>query len=603
MDWLYYLLEANMYLLLFYAFYRLALQHQTFYSNNRYYLLISSITSFLIPLLQLGFLKPAPIIDNVLFPPPVILTAEQMAQLRLVQAQESINYSDYLYILYLLVATGFAIKLSFNLFKIIRLWLKANKSSKGRVTLIELEDHSTAFSFFNLLFIHPSLASKATVLKHEMVHIKQKHSFDILFFEILQVICWFNPVIYFIKKDVKLLHEYIADEESTSSDADKHAYAMFLIENSFGTATTPLANQFFNQSILKRRINMLNQKKSVGWSRLRLLLAIPLTGAMLCTSTLAFSKTYGYFDLLPEKSKTETAMQQEVNPVEKNQIKFPPPVVKKNLKKWHTPLYKKDEKTGEPILVDKRYVVVNGKAVANPATFYGVSNAETVNYWNAKTATAKYGAKGKNGAVEIIGKDIKYFDKVTIPALPPAVEPPPPGYKTKRDQVKFPPPVVKNLKTPSPVEPPASYKIKKDQVKFPPPIVKPDVKNSNQEQVKFPPPVVKPDGKKISLKTSGDPIRQSEMLEVEIKADPANIKNKVNDEIKEVTIKADKKAGDATSAKKSVFKTAKDKNNVTAFKETLQKKSSSDKLIKLYNASKFQTLFYPNKINKGEIGC
>lgn len=517
MEWLYYLLEANLYLLLFYAFYRFALQHQTFYSSNRFYLLASSITAFLIPLTQLGLLKPAPIVY-------------QMDVIQDLPVEQTIDYKVIIYSIYVLIALVFAFKLATNLFKIIRIWLKAKKTNKGTITFIELDEQSTAFSFFNLLFIHPSLASKPTVLKHEMVHIKQKHSFDILFFEILQIICWFNPMIYFIKKDIKLLHEYIADDESTDVETDKHAYAMFLIENSFGTPTTPLANQFFNQSILKRRINMLNKKKSGSWSQLRIAMAVPLTGIMLCASTLAFSKDYGYFDLLPEKSNVIASLQQDVKPVkkaktEKDQVKFPPPIVKPD------------------------------------------------------------------------GKNLK---------TPPPVEPPPPSYRTKKDQVKFPPPVVKpdgkNLKTPPPVEPPPpSYRTKKDQVKFPPPIVKPDGKilktsptvvpppvPQKEDQVKFPPPIVKPDKKNINDRAE-DVTKTRTLREIQKNQEAMNAGNKRIEKSLQQQITRDQVKVNQEKVKAEIKKE--------------REKSNAEKLTKLYNASKFQTMFYPTKEKKEEVGC
>jgi hypothetical protein len=249
MAWLYYLLEANLYLLIFYGFYRLFLQNETFYSSNRYYLLLTSTIAFLLPILQLGLLKPKPIIENIALELPLVYTEETVTALPVAPVQGVFNFLDYLYPIYLAIALCFAIKLIIGLLKIIKLWLKAKKLRNGQVTLVELQDQA-AFSFFNLLFIHPHLAKKQTVLNHEMVHIKQKHSFDILFFELLQIICWFNPILYFIKKDIKLLHEYIADEQSTSEEMQKHEYAMFLIENSFGLTPTALTNQIFNQSIL-----------------------------------------------------------------------------------------------------------------------------------------------------------------------------------------------------------------------------------------------------------------------------------------------------------------------------------------------------------------
>lgn len=205
---------------------------------------------------------------------------------------------------------------------------------------------------------------------------------------------------------------------------------------------------------------MLNKKRTAGWARLRLLLVLPLGGAMLCTSTMAFTKDYGYLDLLPEKSfsntlqevpKVENIKKQnapKVENIKKDQVKFPPPIVKNDR---FTPLYAKDKATGKPVLREKRLILINGKAVENLATFYGVYDADNVKYSVNESSTAKkYGDKGKNGVVEITGKNIKYYNKVTYPS-PPPVEPPPPGYQlkkgVKKDQIKFPPPIVKLNKT------------------------------------------------------------------------------------------------------------------------------------------------------------
>lgn len=346
MTWLYYLLEANLYLLIFYAFYRLFLHQETFYNSNRYFLLSSSLIAFMLPILQVGKIKPLPLVETVNFNSSQFYFRKDLTTSTLPLPSTN-DFNDYLYLFYLLVVFCFVIKLSLGLYKIISLCLKAKKTKSGKVTLVEIKDETSAFSFFNLLFIHPHLAKKQTVLKHEMVHIKQGHSFDILFFELIQIVCWFNPITYFIKNDIKLLHEYIADELTTNNDVHKHEYALFLIQNSFGINRQPIANQFFNQSILKRRINMLNKKRTAARARLRLLLIVPLVAVMLCTSTLAFTKDYGYVDLLPEKSKftlnqtkpkaedikrSETPKVQDIKRKAKDQVKPAPPVVKQKPK-------------------------------------------------------------------------------------------------------------------------------------------------------------------------------------------------------------------------------------------------------------------------------
>ena len=393
MDWLYYLLEANLYLAVFYCFYCLFLQNETFYNSNRYFLLIATLASFVLPVLQVGFLK--------------LPTQQNLIPMSVVGLKEASGEINWFYISYLFITCCFAFKLSLNIYSIMKIWLTAKRHTTGDITLIEFNGESAAFSFFNLLFIHPALIHQPSVLKHEMVHIRQKHSFDVLFFELVQVISWFNPVLYFIKKEVKLLHEYIADDITTSTDVQKHEYALFLIQNSFGIKVQPITNQIFDQSILKRRINMLNKKRTAGWARLRLLLAVPLTGAMLCTSTMAFTKEYGYVDLLPEQSKiaitkelpkiksVQQADTLKLKKVKKqDQVKFPPPIVR--------PDKPKKSLTVPPPPIEPR---------------------------PSKQDQVKFPPP--------IVKPDKPKKSLTVP--PPPVEPRP----SKQDQVKFPPPIVK----------------------------------------------------------------------------------------------------------------------------------------------------------------
>ncbi|WP_448635525.1 M56 family metallopeptidase [Pedobacter panaciterrae] len=253
MNWLYYLLEANLYLAAFYGFYRLLLHKETFYSLNRYYLIITSIIAFIIPLLQVGYLNN--LLNNQ---KEVTILSVQLTPV--IEKSNAFTISNLLIYCYLFIALFFAIKMAMSIYKILLLSINAKKQKSGKITYVELGESHAAFSFFNLLFLNPSVQEKNTILKHEMVHIKQKHSLDIIFFEIIQIVSWFNPITYFIKKEIKLLHEYIADDITTHKDIQKHQYAMFLIQNSFGIAPNQLTNQIFNQSILKRRINMLNKK-------------------------------------------------------------------------------------------------------------------------------------------------------------------------------------------------------------------------------------------------------------------------------------------------------------------------------------------------------
>ena len=469
MNWLYYLLEANLYLAVFYAFYRIFLQGETFYQLNRYFLLSASVLAFLLPVFQIGYL-------NSLFEPAQEQTAfvvQFSGELPHVAASKpSLNTEDIAFLAYLLIAGFFLFRLCTSLYSIFQMTTKADKVRTGNIIQVHFNHAETAFSFFNYLFINPRTEKQDVILQHEMVHIRQRHSIDIVFFELLAIINWFNPVCWLIKKDIKLIHEYIADEATTNQGLAKHEYALFLIHNSFGPIPNPLASQIFNQSILKNRISMLNKKRSAGRARLRLLYVLPLTGGMLCASTLGFAKDYALVDLYARKTTAPISFQEP---------KQQPKAEKK--KKTYVIESRYDAKTGNDLPI--KLIVINGK-ISKAVNFASVDSYDQVKELNSSEAVAKYGKRASKGALEFTGKNAG----ITI---------------------KFPPPLrEKATSTPS-------SKHKGTKVKFPAPIVKPDATASQErrerqegKQVKFPPPIVKP----IKKQEANDNAAQTAKLDV-----------------------------------------------------------------------------------------
>jgi hypothetical protein len=429
MTWLYYLLESNLYLAIFYGFYLIFLQKETFYGLNRGYLISSTIFSFLIPFLQIG------ILNQLIYGANKLSLAYTNPNLATVKSS-GLNFNflmDLALVLYIIIASYFIVKLIIGFYEILSLALKAKKETTGGITYIELKDTSSAFSFFNLLFINPSSKEKLTILKHEMVHIRQRHTVDILFFELLKIFNWFNPIVWLIKKDIKLLHEYIADDLTTNSDIEKHDYAMFLIQNSFGVTPNYLTNQIFNQSILKRRINMLNKRRSAGRARLKILLAVPIVGAMLLVSTVGFSKDYAMLDLYPEKyseghpnhqsknqkndsvpppqiPRTPPKPPREPKTNAKGTIKLPPPIVKKDQVKFPPPIVKKDQ-----IIIPSPIVVKDGELPPPPPP----------------GQKSRYKTGGKKGVIKFPPPIVKP-DKMAPP--PPPVEPPLPAVSKESER-------------------------------------------------------------------------------------------------------------------------------------------------------------------------
>jgi len=305
MKWLSYLLEVNVYMVLFYSAYYLLLRRETHYQLNRVYLLASSLLAFVIPLLQVGILKH-----------PTLQPLSALSQNVMVVTNPSVNPllpteqlkgwapADYCLLMYLVIAVVLTLLFIVKIYQLIKLSHKGTVVKKGTTHIIELDDDDHAFSFFSYLFISKKLSLSTTIIQHELVHIRQKHSLDIIYIELLKIICWFNPVIYLMQSSIKELHEYIADRQMASEPDIINTYTDFLIGNAYGLPETALVNNFFNKNLLKNRITMLHQKRSGSLARLKYLVALPLLAGMLCLSTLGFSKDYATIDLAPRKIKT-----------------------------------------------------------------------------------------------------------------------------------------------------------------------------------------------------------------------------------------------------------------------------------------------------------
>lgn len=301
MNWLHYLLEANIYLAVFYLGYLLFLSRETYYTLNRIYLLFSCVISFLLPIIQLGILKPAepqitampftPVSPNFAFTPVKFAPVTQPA----------FNWPDVIVYIYLFGAVILFTVLIIKLLQLFKLTRVQDTRPDCRYKLISINQPNIAFSFFNYLFIGKSIKEPETIIEHELVHINQKHSADIIFIELLKIINWFNPFIYLLQRSIRALHEYIADEKIAASGIDTLAYSSFLVNNAYGLSGSSITHSFFNYNLLKKRILMLHQKRSGSLARLKYLLAVPICAGLLCASTLAFSKTYGFIDIGPHR--------------------------------------------------------------------------------------------------------------------------------------------------------------------------------------------------------------------------------------------------------------------------------------------------------------
>lgn len=278
MTFLHYLIQVNLYLVLFYGFYRFLLANETFYNLNRIYLVGSAVLSFGIPFWYSDYIQSFFITQQV---NEVFYTVLSPAVFGAKASTENpFTWYDLLKVFYIVCTFFLSIKLIFNFLQLKKI-------------LENTEDYSklgAGFSFFNYVFVDKDLQKHEVVMEHEYVHIKQLHSADVILFEVIAVLCWFNPVVYFYKKSVKHIHEFIADDIASKLEASKADYAMLLFSQQFGLNPHQLTNQFIDKSTLKRRIEMLHKPRSRKIALLKYGFTAPLFALMLVIASASIAK-------------------------------------------------------------------------------------------------------------------------------------------------------------------------------------------------------------------------------------------------------------------------------------------------------------------------
>lgn len=282
MTWAHYLLQVNLYLVIFYAFYKLLLDKETWFMLNRAYLLVSGALSLAIP-----FLRPEWFVkQSANYPIQITLD-----QLNIIAGQISdpkvqpgqFAYGKLLIGSYIVIVMILIIRFILQLFAVQR--------------LIKAEPTGTAFSFFKQKVIDKALPELEIINKHEEIHIRQLHTIDVLFFELLSILVWFNPVIYLYKSSIKNIHEYLADEEAANFQGDKETYAMLLLSKAFGIDQHLLTNNFYRKSLIKKRIFMLHKQRSKKTAILKYGLFLPLFAITLLFSSASIRKNEEIIDL------------------------------------------------------------------------------------------------------------------------------------------------------------------------------------------------------------------------------------------------------------------------------------------------------------------
>ena len=288
-----YVLKANLYGLLFVGCYWLFLRRHTFFSLNRTYLLLSAVLSLSLPLVHLPTKTvetlPIAVPVGVLTLPTVTVEAALLPITPSTQVTEPtitistpVNWELIGRWAYALIAGFLLIRLMVQVWRLVRLIHQSPRQHMDGYALVRPNDTNTpTFSFFRFLVLNPADAENDLILHHELIHIQQRHSADVLALATLRAIFWAVPTLWLTDRLLRQVHEFLADQQ-THQPTD---YARFLVEYTFGLQPNALTNGFFNPALLKGRIRMLHQRATTRWALGKYMLVLPLAFGLLAMTT------------------------------------------------------------------------------------------------------------------------------------------------------------------------------------------------------------------------------------------------------------------------------------------------------------------------------
>ena len=308
-----YLIKINVALMLLYGFYRLTVSRDTFFGLRRLTLWLIYAVALMVPALSLEYwVRDTPTMASM-----ANVYADTFYPVVVVKAQASgITWMDMLLGIYWVGVAVLSLRLVWQLFSIIRLAVISRKQEVEGITVHLLRGEGSPFSFFRWVFMYPStLEGKQLheVMVHECTHVSGLHSLDTLFSELFSIACWFNPFAWLMKQEVRMNLEYLADESVLSDGNARKSYQYHLLGLAYrqSNESTKIANNF-NLLPLKKRIKMMNKRRTSEIGKAKYFLFAPLAGVLLMVSNIeSVAREIG--EQIPEVAEVQQKAEQALN--------------------------------------------------------------------------------------------------------------------------------------------------------------------------------------------------------------------------------------------------------------------------------------------------
>lgn len=298
---------------LLFCYYLFFLKNKIFHQYNRFYLLSIPLIAMMLPLMNIpvpGFLsanqgngiKLLQVITTSEWEEAVVITPQNHNWLY------TITWQHAGWFVFTTIALIQLIRFASNILQIKRIAAKYPHSQIQGVTLFQTAEPGTPFSFFSNIFWNNQIDVQSEkgkqIFRHEWFHVQQKHTADIIYMDLITIFCWFNPVFYLAKKELRTVHEFLADQFAVA-ETNRYGYVELLIQSASERMHHSLTHPFFNNQI-KRRITMLIPSKKNRYGYISRLMALPLLFVLACAFAVNLHSSVKKFNLRADKPITVT---------------------------------------------------------------------------------------------------------------------------------------------------------------------------------------------------------------------------------------------------------------------------------------------------------
>jgi len=395
---LYYLLQVLVCSAVLMVYYLLVLRNKKFHHYNRFYLLGVALVSWIVPLIKIVWdqqhagVRQVDIIN-------VVANGNTAVEALLASKQASFNWLSILPNIYVGVSLILATAMVFALLRIYKMYKSYECNNLQQFYLVMTREKGTPFSFFSYIFWNAEIDIQTPagkqILQHELTHVKQYHSIDKIGMQLVLIVGWFNPFFWLLKKELDMIHEFIADKKSVEN-GDTASLAQMLLTTAYPGQQFPLTNPFFFSPI-KRRLKMLTNVKNPSFSYARRIVVLPLLSIVI----LLFAFRAKEEKMIAPVSMIDTT--KKVMIVQGYKIS-PEDTLIASKEKSKSVVIKMDG-AGASINGQKPLFILDGEVISESVmSVIDPTKIESIGVLKDASAIAVFGEKGKGGVVQITTK-------------------------------------------------------------------------------------------------------------------------------------------------------------------------------------------------------